>query len=109
MTDLGNAVANLQTIATANGKTSAITEQARSWANYPPGFCTPFPSCEPCPTYRQILHMRNLTLQKSQPAILLYYSLFDIQTSDNPKRHWADEARAAFAKDFSIPDTPASH
>jgi hypothetical protein len=95
--DMGTAAGNLQTIATENGKQSAVVNQAMSWADYPPGFCVPFPSCEPFPTYQQMLHMRNTMLRNSQPSILLWYSFFDLQKSSDPGANWANATAAAFA------------
>jgi len=49
------------------------------------------------PTYREMVNARNLTIKVSNPVMILWYSLQDIQRSDHPAKHFADWARAVRA------------
>jgi hypothetical protein len=77
----------VQSVANLYGKQSAMVLQANNWGwgadpnmNY---LCQPFPSCVPTPTTGQMTLMKNLTLQNSQPRLILWYSYFDIFKYDS--------------------------
>jgi hypothetical protein len=49
------------------------------------------------PTYAEMLQARNDTIRAGRPGLLLWYSLQDIDSSDNPSAHFADLARVVRA------------
>jgi len=87
-----NVTQAVQSVASANGKSSGMVLQAFSWNEYPGDWgCTQFPStCSTFPTEAQLEQMRNLALQNGKLRLILWYSYFDIQRSDNPTQHWHD-------------------
>jgi hypothetical protein len=87
----------VQTVANDNGKRSAMVLQAFSWSQYPSETwrCSPFPTCAHFPTQAEMREMRDLVLHNAHPALLLWYSYFNILRSDNPSGHWADLVQAA--------------
>lgn len=65
--------------------------------------CSPFPRCEPYPTFDQMHQMRDFVLQNSTPQLILWYSYFDILRSDNPTQHWHDLVMAAQSRWLPFP------
>jgi hypothetical protein len=94
---LGSIARGVQAVANQNHKQSAMVLQAFSWGQYPDQTwrCSPFPGCTHFPTEAEMREMRDLVLSNAHPAMLLWYSYFDILKSDNPARHWADLVQAA--------------
>lgn len=94
---LGSIAHSVQAVASQNGKQSAMVLQAFSWGQYPDETwrCSPFPTCTHFPTEAEMREMRDLVLGNAHPALLLWYSYFDILKSDNPAGHWADLVQAA--------------
>ncbi len=86
-----------QIVADNNGKHSAMVLQAFSWGQYPHErwSCSPFPACTRFPTEQEMKQMRDLTLQNSHPALILWFSYYNVLRSDSPSKHWGDVLHAA--------------
>ncbi len=97
ITTLGPIAQGVQTVANKYHKRSAMVLQAFSWSQYPSETwrCSPFPSCTHFPTQAEMRQMRDLVLANAHPALLLWYSYFNILRSDDPAGHWADLVHAA--------------
>jgi hypothetical protein len=98
---MGTYAGDMQAIATQYGIQSADVNQGMSWANNGGSKSAEFP------TYQQMLDMRNTMLQNSQPAVMLWYSIFDINPYSNAVTNWDNATDAAFA-DFALSATPAA-
>jgi hypothetical protein len=103
---VGPVAEQVQAIADQSGRASGMVLQAFSWTQYPqvqlPGRW---------PTRTEMVRMRDLALAYSRPSLLLWYSYFDVQRSDDPAGHWADLRAAAFAgppPDTAIVTGPAA-
>jgi hypothetical protein len=90
---IGRVARNLQAIANANGKQTAMVLQSFSVAQY--GACSPPPGCARFPTKDELRQMLNQVLQNAQPQFILWYSYFDILKSDNPSLYWTNLSEAA--------------
>lgn len=64
--------------------------------------CVNVATC-PYPTQQQMLAMRDAALAHATPQVLLWYSYFDLQRSDNFAQHWSDLQTAA---NFGKPAAP---
>lgn len=82
--------ANVQRIANGSGRDSAVVLQAFAWAQY--GMRSPR-----WPTRAEMREMRDQALAASRPAMLLWYSYYDVKRSNDPAGHMADLTAAAFA------------
>jgi hypothetical protein len=81
-----------QSLAAQHGRRWSMVLQAFSWAQYPNDFT---PCCGTrWPTRAEMRGMRDQALLSS-PELLLWFSFFNVQTSDDPAGHWADLAAAA--------------
>ena len=87
----------VQTIANQNHKQSAMVLQAFSWTEYPneSGRCSPYPPCANYPTESQMRRMFDLAINNSHPAIILWYSYYDILDSSNPAQNWNNLIKAS--------------
>jgi hypothetical protein len=89
---VGQLGASGKMVADQHGRTWSMVLQAFSWSQYPMDFT---PCCGTrWPTRAEMRGMRDQALQSS-PEILLWFSYFDIQRSDDPAGHWADLVAAA--------------
>ena len=78
-----NIASGTQAYANAHKEDSAIVLQAFSYSEYQkPG--------SPYPTADQMNYMLSQTLKNSRPRIILWYSYYDIMSSDNPQQRWSD-------------------
>ncbi len=95
---------NVQTVATAYGKGSGLVLQSFNWGEYPKEtwVCTPFPTCAHFPTERQMRTMRDDALANAAPALILWYSFFDVLRSKEPVAHWNDLVQAAGADTLNL-------
>ena len=79
---------------------NAIVLQAFSvtqYGQYTGPLCLIWPSCAPFPSYEQMKAQRDQALLNSRPEIILWFSYFDLLSSDSPTQHWNDLVAAAFA------------
>ena len=79
---------------------NAIVLQAFSatqYAQYTGPLCLIWPACAPFPSYAQMKAQRDQAILNSRPEIILWFSYFDILSSDSPAQHWNDLVAAAFA------------
>jgi hypothetical protein len=92
----GSVAGAVQSVATQYGKSSAMTLQSFSWSEYSgEGWrCPGDPTC-PYPSVTDEESMGAQTLQNSSPALILWYSYFDILHSDSPTQRWSDLSTAA--------------
>jgi hypothetical protein len=86
----------VQHVADASHTDAALVLQAFNWNQYPNDYpCRHFPSiCNVFPTSAQLQVMLRLALQSSHPRLVLWYSYYDILSSDNPAQHWQDLQQA---------------
>jgi hypothetical protein len=89
---VGPTAAAVQQVASRTGKSSFTVLQAFSWAQYPGVSPTPTPRW---PSREDMRRARDAALANSTPGLLLWYSLKDIEASDDPAGHFADLAWAA--------------
>ncbi|MGZ6284957.1 MAG: hypothetical protein ACXWQ5_16895 [Ktedonobacterales bacterium] len=94
---VGSVAEAVQSVADQHNQTSAFTLQAFSWSQYPTEtwVCSSLPRCARYPTEAEMRMMRDFVLSNAHPAVLLWYSYFDILRSDAPSRHWSDLIAAA--------------
>lgn len=89
--ETGAIAQTVQSLATQNGKQSAMVLQAFSWSEYNGQSCSPFPACTTYPTVDEMRQMLNFTLKNSHPAFILWYSYYDVMGSE----HWNELIEAA--------------
>lgn len=53
--------------------------------------------CAPFPSYEQMKEQRDQALLNARPALILWWTYADILKTDDPERHLADLAKAAFS------------
>lgn len=75
------------------GSRPALVLQAFSWSQYPGAVHTLDPRW---PTEAEMQAMRNQALA-ADPAMILWYSIYDVLRSDDPAGHWRALVQAAFA------------
>jgi hypothetical protein len=92
LAQIGSTAHLMQSIATATQRQSAMVLQAFDWASYPEVVGPVSPTW---PTEAVMREERDQALANGSPALLLWYSLFDIQRSADPVGHWADLQAAA--------------
>lgn len=85
----------VQSLANQHGKQSAMVLQAYSRSEYADPPCSPFPACTTYPTMDEMRQQLDLVLRNAHPALILWYSYFDILRSDNAPEHWKDLIQAA--------------
>jgi hypothetical protein len=79
-------------LAMQHARTWSMVLQAFSWSQYPQDYT---PCCGTrWPTRAEMRGMRDQALQSS-PSVLLWFSYFNVQSSDDPAGHWADLTWAA--------------
>ncbi len=83
-----------QPVATQSGRPWSMVLQAFSWTQYPGAYTPPYGAR--WPTRDEMRGMRVQALKDSQPAMLLWFGYFLVETSDDPAGHWADLVAAAF-------------
>ena len=79
---------------------NAIVLQAFSvtqYGQYTGPLCLIWPACAPFPSYAQMKAQRDQAILNARPEIILWFSYFDILSSDSPTQHWNDLVAAAFA------------
>jgi hypothetical protein len=88
--------AKVQLVADLYNKQSAMVLQSFNRSQYPSSYhaCEPYSTCMPYPTVVQMRQMRDLTLQKAHPRLILWYSYFDILKEDNPSLRWQNLVEA---------------
>lgn len=91
------AAANVAAFARRSRAHWAFVLQAFDWGQYPDqtSVCTPLPQCARFPTSAEMRTMRRAAIDGGRPALLLWYSFFDIMRSNDPRRHWNDLRYAA--------------
>lgn len=80
-------------VAHTTNRQTAMVLQGFNWAAYPkamPGAKSQWP------TRAQMREMRDLAIQAAHPALILWYSYFDIQNSADADRAWTNLVWAAF-------------
>ena len=95
----GDSAGTLQYWADKLSLKSAIVLQAFSvtqYGQYTGPLCLIWPACAPFPSYAQMKAQRDQAILNSRPEIILWFSYFDILSSDNPAEHWNDLVAAAF-------------
>ncbi len=96
----GDLAEEIQKMAAAGGRSSALVLQAFSWGQYPHSAQI----SAAWPTREQMARQRNLALARAEPDLILWYSFFDVTRSDDPSGHWDDLAAAAFSPE-PLPET----
>jgi hypothetical protein len=81
-------------LARRHHETAAVVLQAFSYDQYATSMPTMYARW---PTATEMLAMRNAALTAGDPAMLLWYSYYDVMRSADPASHWRDLLRAAFA------------
>jgi hypothetical protein len=95
-TPLATDAAGVASSTTAHSVQGAMTLQAQSWTEYyPPARTSPWPSGAPWPNAVQMRNNRDTVLSVLSARLLLWYSYFDLTTSDDPGQHWREIAWAA--------------
>lgn len=92
VSDVGPIAQNVAQLSQANRTQPVMVLQAFDWSDYPGTQTAP----SSWPTESEMQTMRNDALA-SNPSLILWYSFFDIQQSDDPAGHWQDLVNAAFA------------
>jgi hypothetical protein len=95
VSDIGASVATLQRISTLRGIASVAVLQAFSWAEYPAQSPTRAPLW---PTRAEMRQELTEATQHGTPALILWYSAYDVWRSSEPAQHWADLVWAALGK-----------
>jgi hypothetical protein len=94
----GDIASQIQRIADAGGRRSAAVLQAFSWDQY-----THSAQIAPrWPTRAEMARQRDLVLARAEPALILWYSFFDVARSDDPARRLEDLSEAAFSPEPEI-------
>jgi hypothetical protein len=97
-TETGAVARGMQTVVSGANRQSAVVLQALSWQQeYPPARCAPYPACAPFPSEAQMREMLRQALQNARPRLVLWYSYFDILSSDHPQQHWDSLVAAVHA------------
>lgn len=91
---VGSSMAAAQQQTAAAGKRFVAVLQSFSWGAYPSQSPTQTPRW---PTAAEMQAYRDATLRQSSPSLILWYSLNDIERSDDPGRRWSDLVAAAMA------------
>jgi hypothetical protein len=94
---------NVAAVAQQQGKASAMSLQAMSWELYPDHNAT----FRRWPTADEIRTMRDMAITNAKPALILWYSYFDIVSSPDADAHWANLVAGAFAPLADPPPPPA--
>ncbi len=93
------------------GGQSVMVLQAFSQSRYAEvPLCMPWPHCAPFPSAEQMKAQRDQTILSAHPALILWWTYEDILKTDDPEKHLADLAAAAFAplpQGASATTTPA--
>jgi hypothetical protein len=97
---VGTVAGDVGRVASTNAKPSGMVLQAFSWEMYPEKQGVG----HQWPTAAEMQRMRDLSLERARPSLILWYSYFDIVGSSDPARHWDDLVAAAFAP---LPPAPA--
>jgi hypothetical protein len=95
VSDIGTTVGELQRISALHGISSVAVLQAFDWGQYPAEDPTTTPRW---PTRMEMRQERSEATLHGTPALILWYSFYDIWRSPNPAQHWGDLASAALAK-----------
>jgi hypothetical protein len=90
---MATVASNVAAVGQQQGKPVAMVLQAMSWELYPDHNAT----FRRWPTADEIRTMRDLALEHGRPSLLLWYSYFDVASSPDAERHWADLLTGAFA------------
>jgi hypothetical protein len=93
--DIGVNVGTLQRITALHGIASVVVLQAFSWAQYPSESPTRTPTW---PTLAEMRQERSEATEHGNPALILWYSAYDVWRSQEPVQHWADLVSAARGK-----------
>jgi hypothetical protein len=94
----GDIAAQVQRIADAGARRSAVVLQAFSWDQYPHSAQI----VPRWPTRAEMARQRDLALARARPGLILWYSFFDVARSDEPARRLDDLAQAAFSPEPAI-------
>jgi hypothetical protein len=96
----GDAAKNVGRVAAWMRRRCAVVIQAFDWSQYPgeAHVCAPYPACARYPSEYEMREMRDLAVANAHPALILWYSYFDVVRSNAPKRHWSDLVEAAGAR-----------
>lgn len=79
-------------LAARGGAGAAMVLQAFDWSQAP----GEYPGASGYPTFEQMREQRDGALH-ADPAMVLWYSLHQLDRSDNPAGHWSDLVAAAFS------------
>lgn len=91
----GSIAKEVQALARQNGKESAMVLQSFSWSQYRGQSCSPAPDCTRYPTVSEMRQMLDLTLKNSHPALILWYSYYNILETNNASQYWENLQQAA--------------
>jgi len=92
VSDIGTNVGTLQRLSERYGIAFVVVPQAFSWAQYP----TQSPTHTPhWPTRAEMRQERSQATLHGNPALILWYSAYDVWRSSEPSQHWADLVSAA--------------
>jgi hypothetical protein len=92
---VGTVSRGISALAARRHRTAAMVLQAFSYAQYATSMPTTYARW---PTATEMLAMRNAAVTAGDPALLLWYSYYDVMRSADPAGHWRDLVHAAFAR-----------
>ena len=88
--------AGIASYATTHSIQPAIVLQAFSWTQYyPPARTNNWPTSAPWPSAAQMRYNRDTTEANFSPRLMLWYTYYNLLTSDDPGQHWTDLQWAA--------------
>ena len=97
-----------EALARRHGKRYAMVLQSFDWASYPQSEAARAGSTR-WPTREEMRRMRDIAISgSSPPSLVLWYSYYDLQSSEDPASHWRDLTWATFGPEPAAAAPPSS-